>query len=171
MTREPRVSDEVRDSRLTYVKPDPVIQGRLRIMPRRFRIRCSTRRRLIWLVSLLMVWQQVALASYVCPMVTESTGRVTAMASADPMAAMDADCPDMQRAASAPLCEKHCTPDHATQVDARAPSVPLNALVPMPPMLMSVALVARQSDGTLALRNHQRTPPPTPRVLFCSLLI
>ncbi|MEO5558508.1 MAG: hypothetical protein ABIO49_02070 [Dokdonella sp.] len=136
-----------------------------------FRFRCATRRRLIWLVSLLMVWQQVALAAYVCPLVPASTGRVTAMAASDPMAAMHADCTDMQRSASTPLCQKHCTPDHATQVDARTPSVPLNALAPLPPMLMSVAIVARQSDGTLAWRNHQRTPPPAPRVLFCSLLI
>lgn len=156
---------------MTYIKSEPVIQGRLRIMPRRFRLRCATRRRLIWLVTLLMVWQQVALAAYVCPMVPERADGMTTMASADPMAAMDANCADMQRSVSTPLCQKHCTPDHATQVDVRAPSVPLNALAPMPPMLISVALVARQSDRTLAWRNHQRTPPPTPRVLFCSLLI
>ena len=145
--------------------------ARLQAMVRPFHFRCATRRRLIWLVTLLMVWQQVALAAYVCPMTPQSPDRVATITAADPMAAMDADCPYMHRAASTPLCQKHCTPDHATQVDARAPSVPLNALAPMPPMLMSVALVARQSDGTLALRNHQRTPPPTPRVLFCSLLI
>ncbi|QBB72651.1 hypothetical protein ELE36_10335 [Pseudolysobacter antarcticus] len=142
-------------------------------MPRRFRFRfrCATRRRLIWLVTLLMVWQQVALAAHVCPMTPQSTGRVTEMTSADPMAAMDADCPDMQRAISTPLCQQHCVPDHATQVDARAPSVPLSALASIPPMLMSVAIVAGQSDRALAWRNHHRTPPPVPRVLFCSFLI
>ena len=118
-----------------------------------------------------MVWQQVALAAYACPMMTEIAGQAAAMTPADPMAAMDADRAQMHHFPATPLCQKHCTPDHATQVDARAPSVPLNALAPMPPMLTAVALVARQSDATLAWRNHQRTPPPTPRVLFCSLLI
>ncbi len=163
--------DVLRNFLLTCIKSESAFQGRLRSMPRRFRLRCATRRRLIWLMTLLMVWQQVALAAYVCPMVPERAGGMTTMASTDPIAGMDADCPDIHRAVSAPLCQKHCVPDHATQVDARAPSVPLNALAPLSPMLMSVALLARQSDRTLAWRNHQRTPPPTPRVLFCSLLI
>lgn len=136
-----------------------------------FRLRCATRRRLIWLVTLLMVWQQVALAAYVCPTMPETTGRITALASLDPMAEMDANCPQMHRFSSIPLCQKHCAPDHATQIDARAPSVPLSALAAVPPMLIAVTAVARQSDRTLARRNHQRTTPPTPRLLFCSLLI
>ena len=138
-------------------------------MSRPFRLCCATRRRLVWLVTLLMVWQQVALAAYVCPTVAETKDRVTALTPTAPMAEMDANCPDMQR--SAPLCQKHCAPDHATQVDARAPSVPLSALAAVPPMLIAVTAVARQSDRTLALRNHQRATPPIPRLLFCSLLI
>jgi hypothetical protein len=131
-------------------------------MSRPFRLRCVSRRRLIWLVALLLVWQQVALAAYI--------GQVTAMTAAS-MHSMDGHCPEMHGSPSSPLCHKHCAPDHATQVDARSTSVPLSALTAVPPMLTSIAIVAQQSDRSLALLDQRRTPPAIPRLLFCSLLI
>ena len=142
-------------------------------MARSFRLRCVTRRRLIGLVALLLLWQQVALAAYVCQAVPEQAvpetmGQVSAM---DSMVTMGDSCPDMHGHPVSPLCQKHCAPDQATQVDARTTSVPLSALTALPPMLMSVNIVALQSDRTLARLDHRRTPPPIPRLLFCSLLI
>ncbi len=140
-------------------------------MARGFRLRCVSRRRLIWLVALLLLWQQVALAAYVCPAVPENMGQVMAMTAAVSMDAMDGHCPDMDGSSVSPLCHKHCAPDHAIQVDARPTSVPLSALTAVPPMLMSVAIVALQSDRCLARLDQRRMPPPVPRLLFCSLLI
>lgn len=139
-------------------------------MARRFRLSYLSRRRLVWLVTLLLLWQQVALAAYACQAEPEAMGKVTAMTAAS-MDAMNGNCADMHDASVSALCHKHCAPDHATQVDARPTSVPLSALTAVPPMLMSVAIVALQSDRSLARRDQRRTPPPIPRLLFCSLLI
>ncbi|HEY8329081.1 MAG TPA: hypothetical protein VIO59_11630 [Rhodanobacter sp.] len=137
-------------------------------MARPFRMYPTTRRRLVWLVTLLLLWQQVALAAYVCPTVPEAT---TAAALMNSMPGMDDSCAQMQDPSASPLCQKHCLPDRAAQVDARTASVPLSALTAVPPMLMSVAVVARQPDRTLERLDHLRTRPPTPMLLFCSLLI
>ena len=137
-------------------------------MIRPFRMLRTTRRRLIWLVTLLMLWQQTALAAYVCPTVPETTTTAALMNS---MPGMDDSCAQMQDPSASALCQKHCLPDHATQVDARTASVPLSALTAVPPMLISVAVVALQSDRTLEQLDQLRTRPPTPMLLFCSLLI
>ena len=133
-----------------------------------FRLRRVTRRRLIWLVTLLLFWQQVALAAYVCQAVPGTVGQVTAMAST---VAMGDDCAGMSDTPVSPLCQQHCTPDHATQVDARPLSVPLSALTAVPPMLMSVASITLSSDRALTRHELRQTPPAIPRLLFCSLLI
>jgi hypothetical protein len=137
-------------------------------MARHFRLRSVSRRRLIWLVALLLLWQQVALAAYVCQAVPETMGQVTAAAS---MTVMDGHCPNIDSSSVSPLCQKHCAPDHVTPLDARPASVPLSALTGPPPMLMSVVIVALQSDQSLARLDQRRTPPALPRLLFCSLLI
>ncbi len=139
-------------------------------MARHFRLRCVSRRRLIWLVSLLLIWQQLALAAYACQTAPETMGQMTAMTAVS-MNSMDGHCPDMQGSPRSPLCQKHCAPDHATQVDARSTSVPLSALTAVSPMLMSVAIVAPQSDQSLARLDSWRMPQPLPRLLFCSFLI
>jgi hypothetical protein len=140
-------------------------------MARHFRLRCVSRRRLIWLVALLLLWQQVALAAYVCQAAPETIGQVTAATGLASMTAMDGHCPEMHGSSVSPLCQKHCAPDHATQLDARPTSVPLSALTGPPPMLMTVAIVALQSDRSLARLDQRRTPPLISRLLFCSLLI
>ena len=136
-------------------------------MSRSFRMHRTTRRCLIWLVTLLMLWQQTALAAYVCPTVPD----VTTAALMNSMPGMDGGCAQMKGTSANPLCQKHCLPDHATQVDARTASVPISALTAVPPMLMSLAVVALQSDRTLARLDHRRTRPSSPVLLFCSLLI
>ncbi|MEO7072132.1 MAG: hypothetical protein ABI300_03790 [Rhodanobacter sp.] len=133
-----------------------------------FHMHRRTRRRLIWLVTLLLLWQQTALAAYVCDTPSDATARAALVT---PMPAMDEGCPQLQDAPANPLCQKHCVPDHATQVEAHTAAVPLSMLTAVPPMLLSVALVALPSERALQRVGHLRTPPRPPMLLFCSLLI
>lgn len=111
-------------------------------------------------VILCLLFQQVAVAAYLCPLEQPSPAPIMA------------DCHDMgmeqQRDPQNPaLCAKHCTPDIPLATDAVTPSVPPLALPPvaftlvtMPPMHS-----AWPEDVSIA-----RSDPP-PRVRFCSLLI
>ena len=110
-------------------------------MKRAFHIRPRTRRRLAWLVALLLLWQQVAVAAYACATVPASPAAVATQAGASSMAAMGHGCVEMPAAPVDPICQQHCQPDHATQVDVRTASVPLNVLTALPPMSLSVAAV------------------------------
>lgn len=142
-------------------------------MKRAFRLRPQTRRRLAWLVVLLLSWQQVAVAAYACVGVPASAGAaaVAVAVHSSSMAAMGDRCEEMPAAPVDPLCRQHCQPDHATQVDARNASVPASTLAALPPQSPSVAAVALSSQRTLARRDRLQAPPPIPRLLFCSLLI
>ncbi|KZC22408.1 hypothetical protein RHOFW104T7_00915, partial [Rhodanobacter thiooxydans] len=99
-------------------------------MKRAFRLRPLTRRRLAWLVALLLLWQQVAVAAYACGTAPASPGAVAAAVAvhSSSMAAMSGGCMEMPAAPADPLCRQHCQPDHATQVDARSASVPASML-------------------------------------------
>ena len=140
-------------------------------MKRAFRIRPLTRRRLAWLVVLLLLWQQVAVAAYACATTPASAGAAAVAVHSSSMAAMGDGCAEMPAAPVDPLCRQHCQPDHATQVDVRTASVPFNALAALSPESLSVAVVALPSERALARRDRSRAPPPIPRLLFCSLLI
>ena len=142
-------------------------------MKRAFRLRPQTRRRLAWLVVLLLSWQQVAVAAYACVSAPVSAGAaaVAVAVHSSSMAAMGDHCEEMPAAPVDPLCRQHCQPDHATQVDARNASVPASTLAALPPQPPSVAAVALPSDRTLTRRERLQAPPPIPRLLFCSLLI
>ncbi|MFC5582441.1 hypothetical protein [Rhodanobacter terrae] len=140
-------------------------------MKRAFHIRPRSSRRLAWLVALMLLWQQVAVAAYVCAGAPVSAGTVAAATHSFSMAAMGNRCAEMPAVPVDPLCRQHCQPDHATQVDERTASVPFNALAVPPPMALSVADATSPSERTLARRHRLRAPPPTPRLLYCSLLI
>lgn len=137
-------------------------------MVRSFHLRRSTRHRLVWLVTLLLMWQQVALAAYVCQAVPQAGGQVT---SVHAVAATDDGCADMGNPSTSPLCQQHCVPEHATQVDARQPSVPLSGLPALAPVSVAVAGIAIPRGWDLADYDLRRTSPPASRLLFCSLLI
>lgn len=136
-----------------------------------FRLRPVARRRLAWLVVVLLLWQQVAVAAYVCVAapVPPATATLAVAVHSSSMAMAD-DCADMATPVD-PLCRQHCQPDHATQVDARTASVPASALPALPPVLPSVTAVTLPSERALIQRERLRAPPPIPRLLFCSLLI
>ena len=133
-----------------------------------FQMHRRTRHRLIWLVALLLLWQQTALAAYVCATPSDSIAQAALVT---PMSSMDEGCAQHQDVPANPLCQKHCLPDHATQVEAHTAAVPLSVLTAVPPMLMSFAIAAMPSNRALQRVGHLRASLPPPMLLFCSLLI
>ena len=116
--------------------------------------------RIVLATILCLLFQQAALAAYLCPL-----EQMPAEASS-----MAAHCAEMgmERAQDNPaLCQKHCAPDFSTAADQAKLSVP--ALLPPPafaPVLMTpVAHITRRAEIPIG-----RADPP-PRLRFCSLLI
>lgn len=102
-------------------RPTSIAAARLRctmaLMRHAHRLRPRTRRRLTWLVVLLLTWHQLALAAYACAMPPATAP--TAMAGSASMA-MDESCPSMHEGTiQSPVCQAHCHPDHAAQPEAR----------------------------------------------------
>ncbi len=126
-------------------------------MPRRTRHRL----RIAVLAILCLLFQQAALAAYLCPM-EQMPVETTAMTE---------QCAEMgmaQQDDNPTLCQKHCSPDHVVGADAVKLTVPplaLPALVLAPVFVQPISHVAIQSDVPIA-----RSDPP-PRLRFCSLLI
>ncbi|MFA6230460.1 MAG: hypothetical protein WC617_09830 [Rhodanobacter sp.] len=135
-------------------------------MIRSFQLRCRTRRRLIWLVTLLLLWQQVALAGSVCSSPVPAAAAMVvpaAMTRADSMGTMPMHAHD-------PLCAEHCAQGASAQPDARVPNVPSSMLQALP--LLSPAV--HRLVGNVALLEAGALLPaetPPPRLRFCSLLI
>lgn len=123
--------------------------------------RARHRLRIALLVIVCLLFQQAALATYLCPM---------EQMPAETMAMIE-HCAEMgmaQKQDSPALCQKHCSPDHATAADAVKLAVPPLALQPLilaPIYVQSISHVAIQTDVPIA-----RSDPP-PRLRFCSLLI
>lgn len=113
------------------------------------------------LVIVCLLFQQAALAAYLCPM--EQVPAETL--------AMSGHCAGMgmaQQQDNPALCQKHCSPDRSVAADAVKLTVPplaLPALIMAPVYVQPVSHVAIQSDAPIA-----RSDPP-PRLRFCSLLI
>ena len=125
------------------------------------RLRARHRLRIALAVILCLLFQQVALAAYACPLEQMPPE----------MAAMAEHCAEMgmqQAQDNAALCAKHCSPDFLTASDHAKLSVP--ALM-LPPLVFAAVLatpmthVAAQAEIPIA-----RSDPP-PRLRFCSLLI
>src|SRR5690242_5468446 len=118
------------------------------------------RRRLTWLVILALLWQQIALAAYACGVAPPE--HVATAVSVSKNMGMDEACADgMAQAPSAnhPLCHAHCQPDHTTQPDARAGTVPPSlfaALPAVPPSLRMLQITTRAPERLERLR----APPP-----------
>ncbi|MGA0587934.1 hypothetical protein ACO2Q2_12505 [Dyella sp. KRB-257] len=154
------------------------------------RLRPTIRRRLTWAMVLWLVCQQLALAAYACAGGLPGDAAPAEVAGMSTMAGREAagmrmpgmemaetgtapDCADMRTGAPAhALCEGHCHPDHATQPDTRAPSVPpaMVGMLAPPPVLPAMAQVS--SSGNVRVRAERWRPPaPPPTLLYCSLLI
>lgn len=134
-------------------------------MIRSFHLRCRTRRRLIWLVTLLLLWQQVALAAYVCPQPapTAAVAASMAMTRADCMSRMPMGHHDLP-------CAEHCAAAPSAQPDARAPNVPASMLSVLPPLAAAVDRLSGSAVPVVPCGRLIADSPP-PRLRFCSLLI
>lgn len=108
-----------------------------------------------------LLFQQAALAAYLCPvekMPAETAAMVTLCAEMG-----------MQQAQDHPgLCEKHCHPDALLAAEGTKLSLPPLALPPItlaPVFVQPVSRVTLQADVPIA-----RSDPP-PRLRYCCLLI
>jgi hypothetical protein len=133
----------------------------------RKRLHISRRHRVLWtgIVLCCLLFQQLALAAYVCTLPMASAG-ITMAGDCVSMPSMTADSHHANADAG---CAQHCASSTASVHDARLPLVPpllLPAVSPAPSGTIA------QASGRVALPNaalHSTDPPPTLR--FCSLLI
>ncbi len=122
-----------------------------------------TRLRIALLALCALLFQQLALAAYACPL-PSSAAPMTAMAA---MAAMPgcAGMPAMG-AHGAQLCAQHCAQQTPAPQDAHSPTVPALALPPQPPVLaLVVPLFAVRFDPDAA-RDRAAAPPRRSCVLL-----
>ncbi len=126
-------------------------------MPRRVRQRL----RIAFVAVFCLLFQQVALASYLCP--------VEQMPAE--MATMAEHCAEMgmsQKQDNPILCAKHCNPDHSVAADSAKLSVPPLAI---PSLAHTLVLVEPVSHVTVQSEILVADADPPPRLRFCSLLI
>lgn len=119
------------------------------------------RLRIVLATILCLLFQQAALAAYLCPLDRMPTETA---AMAEHCAAMG-----MKQAQDNPaLCEKHCAPDVSVASDHAPPTVPALALAPL-----LHALVLAPPASHVALQAEAPIAPtgPPPRLRYCSLLI
>ncbi len=130
------------------------MNGLRRLRRRRYGLRMA------WLGLLALLFQQVALAAYLCP--TE--------APVEPTSVM-AGCEDMQMPdPEAPaLCQQHCQRDQVTSPDLKSPQVPPLALPPVHFALTEALLPPVQAQHYEDIPVCRSDPPPAQR--FCSLQI
>ena len=139
-------------------------------MSRRFHF--SRRRRILWIGTVLfcLLFQQLAMASYVCTLPTVLAGTaLTNDCAAMGMAVKTSPAAKHVHSNADPRCTEHCSSNVTSTTDARVPMVPLLPLPPAAPVLVgTIALApARVTLPELALR---RSDPP-PMLRFCALLI
>jgi hypothetical protein len=122
--------------------------------------RTRQRLRIAITVIFCLLFQQVAVAAYACPM-EQMPPEMTAMA--EHCAEMG-----MQQAEDNPvLCAKHCIPDRSTAADHSKLSVPVLLL---PPAFAPVLMTPLTHVSARAEIPITRSDPPF-RLRYCSLLI
>lgn len=126
------------------------------------RARISRRQRsyLAVLTVLCLLFQQMALAAYACPLDEVPPG-----SAAGPECHPD---PAGPATAASPLCQKHCAPDATTGAEARTAGVPALALPP--PVFPPIALRELRSSLAPARPRGEAWPPP-PALASIRLLI
>lgn len=138
-------------------------------MRKRFHI--SRRRRVLWtgIVLFCLLFQQLAMAAYVCTLPTAPTDIVMTGDCAGMDMSSAAETPTSPHTSTDPRCAEHCAGTTVSVHEASLPTVPPLLLASASPTLLGT--VAQASDQ-VALPNtalHRSDPPPTLR--FCSLLI
>ena len=127
--------------------------------------------RLLAIVLMMMVGQQMALAAHACWMSPSAMGSMLAMAPTPAMTdAMRETCPQMHGFSDQWLCAKHCAPDTTLQHDIRSASVPPSLLGMLPPVMPDVVF-SSVTGSAPEWRYRLRAHPPPAMLLFCSLLI
>lgn len=100
-------------------------------------LRKQTRRLIAFLCTAILVWSQLAVAAYACPL--------DLPVAAPQSASMPADCADDMDAKSPPLCKAHHAPsvqaDHRPSLDI--PPLVLTSAAPASPVGLSVPPAAR----------------------------
>ncbi len=119
-------------------------------------------RRFAWVVLLALLFQQLALAAYACP-ISETPP--------EPPKAVMAECVGMEMPdPDAPaLCDQHCQRDHVTSPDVKAPQVPPLVLPPLHFALTTALLPPVEAQYYEDVPTCRSDPPPAQR--FCSLQI
>lgn len=140
--------------------------------PRRCAIaRCRQRRtatRFVLAALLALLFQNVALAAYVCPVPVAPGHAAHSQAHAvEPTAPMP-DC-GMAMPEKPTLCEKHCDPDEGAAAEVRVGTVPAPVLAPLRFELASWRQPPPAASGYHNVAASRADPPPMLR--FCSLLI
>lgn len=124
-------------------------------------LRGRPRFRIALTVICCLLFQQVAMAAYACPL---ERSLPEAAKFAQNCAGMG-----MEQAKGNPaLCEKHCTPDRPLLTDHASPVVPAVAL---PPIVFDLVLAQSATGVALAAQVTAHRSDPPPRLRFCSLLI
>jgi len=125
---------------------------------RRFRAR-RPRRFLSWLALLALLFQQVALASYACPIADAPSPSRMVMAGCTGMDMPDTDAPT--------LCQQHCLRGDVANADAKLPQVPALGLPPPSFGLIAALLPSIDDLHYQDVPICRSDPPPAQR--FCSL--
>lgn len=114
-----------------------------------------------------LLFQQLAMAAYVCTLPAAPAAAVAAM---DDCAAMGMGAADPSRHHQTdPRCIEHCASHVPATPEARVPAVPPLLL---PPEFAAIARLVAQASPREPLPNPELYPPdPPPSLRFCSLLI
>lgn len=128
----------------------------------------SIRLRLALLAVLALLFQQVALASYLCSPADMPASNVAMNTHCDGMPMVEGKTP----AKTAPaLCMQHCAQQTPTTQDARLPSVPPLLLPALPPAAPAVAASPARMAAARDLADARRTPGLSPALRYQVLLI
>ena len=121
-----------------------------------------TRLRLVLLAVLSLLFQQVALAAYVCPIVNMSVSNVGMTVHCDGM-------PMMHKTQDPALCLAHCAQGSLATQDVHAPTVPplsMPALLPAPIVLATLPAAHATHERAAAWRLAGISPALRYRVLL-----
>lgn len=105
-----------------------------------------------------LLFQQVAIAAYACP-----------LDQMPPPSEAMVECESMKAPDSPALCEKHCNPDDSTTPDVRVAQVPPVVLPPIRFDFTHTLLAPPSAQHYCNVPPLRADPPPAVR--FCSLLI
>jgi len=144
-----------------FRRPAAVPEATARAPPALLDLHTTRRRRIrIALLTIFcLLFQQMAVAAYVCTL-EAGPGSAVRVADCHQPVPERTELPD-------PVCAKHCAPDTATSAEARVLSVPAAVL---PPLLHLPVLVGPGGDE-VRLADASPAPDPPPRLRYARLLI